>query len=299
MGGIQLDFFDRLFQVGGIPILLGFITFLAFSVVFGFNPTDSFKLRIASFLTGERSNADWADVFLSKFDEIYSPKMWSWKRLKSSAFSSLISVFVLFILFDGNFLNILGKRAVDDLTIYSVVIFGVILNLVPDFFSIAQTRWVIRTISKTKRFSWQVLLLLIDLLFTMLVILVPLIIFQRIAYRVPVSINSALEPIASYRSTSIFFYSTFLTSLSAWIFWISSLTIRLISGTFLKNTLDIKGRPFLTMGVIGSVIVTSFSLVSGALIKDSPIGNFDQFACNMDWRSCEHGKRIATNDEAL
>lgn len=69
------------------------------------------------------------------FDWVYGPKMWSRRRLIRSAVSSYVGLAasVLILGFSGN---------AD--TLFWFFVAGSILNLFPDFISLAETRWILR-----------------------------------------------------------------------------------------------------------------------------------------------------------
>ena len=173
------------------------------------------------------------------------------------------------------------------------ILVGAVLNLIPDFISLAQTRWIVKKLSRERLGIRQVGWLLLDFILTGLIILIPLVIYHRFTQDVPIGIGSMLESMLAFRMTSVFFYSTFVTSIWLWLFAISVWTLRILSSEKLRSRFNVLSRPFLWRAAIAGVITTVFIGFGVTVIDGIKV---DRLACAGSPWICAHFERN-TEDE--
>lgn len=103
--------------------------------------------------------------FLELFDAIYGDKFWSWKRIYRSVLSSYFAVAILFAITGTAALDL--PAAIGDVW-FLVMMIATILNLLPDFISLQETRWIMR-LSLRKESVYLPLWLAIDLVLTVVI----------------------------------------------------------------------------------------------------------------------------------
>ena len=161
-------------------------------------------------------------LYCGLFDGIYGRRSFSWRRLWASSLSSIISLAVVTL--------ILGYKntAMYDTPFFAVRVFLStvllpLLNLIPDFFSLIETRLVLRW-SKGKRLLMISLLLILDLVLTssiflgVLLFLGPLVDFVSTGYWDWFSMDELLSLLTEVSGVLPFFLTTFVTSLFWWLF---------------------------------------------------------------------------------
>jgi len=160
------------------------------------------------------------------------------------------------------------------------------VNLIPDYLSLLESRYIIRLMSRAGQEHKILVLLVLDFVVTALIAIVSIIYFQvRIGAALfdfpSISINSMDDlyftiqyKIASFHSLSsyvlslaVFFYSTFFTSVWVWLFALSGMVVK-IAGYFtsvlsrIAKILDIENKPLRSMGFVSIALVTLLFLVS-------------------------------------
>jgi len=103
------------------------------------------------------------------FDTVFGEEGFSWKRLIRSSIASLLSVLLLYILFT-RVLDVLGTRTLGALDLLQVVLLGAMINIIPDYLSLMETRWLLGRFRKVTCFFGQLLLLIVDFIFTIVII---------------------------------------------------------------------------------------------------------------------------------
>ena len=71
--------------------------------------------------------------------------------------------------------------------------------------------------------------------------------------------------------SSVALITTFFTSVWIWIYFISSIIVKITGRTragvkFLQKHLDLKEKPFKSLGMVGQVIVTLIYLIAGIIM---------------------------------
>ena len=186
------------------------------------------------------------------------------------------------------------KRTLNDLPAYKAIILGSIINIIPDYISLYQTRCILNKFRKTSNFTNQIFAVILDLIISCLIIWASINIFNIFTNKKYIS---SIEMIAVFSEYSVFFYSTFLTSIWLWGYFISTGIMRISYRTFIYKTLDIEKRPVQQLALISSTLVFLFVFVLPLALQSknvNDISNFDQLICEMSPKdACPHVARIA------
>lgn len=268
---------------GGIGTIIGLPGLLAFP-----GP----KENLALWLTAG-DNSQWADKFNDMFDRIMGPRHLSLHRFKNSAFATAISVAFLYLFMEYG-LGLLSSRTDAQIGVGEVVIFALAINVVADYVSLIETRWLLGRFAAYRNWYVQLALLALDLIVSALLIWLAISVFRWLNSD---DILMPLELIAGYTEFSIFFYSTFFTSIWAWVFCVSAWTIRVFSGLGLDRVLDVFGQPFAVLGLIASVLVFFILVLAKPVVEASMPEDVDAWLClNFEGRICTHAARVSEDD---
>lgn len=239
----------------------------------------------------EGTPTTWPSTFASVFDSIFGKKHLSWRCFWRSCVASCIAVLVM--TFIGAALRPLHARnqmeyfrGNPEVFLLWVIVFAG-LNLLPDYVSLLESRYIIQRMSAVQHSTGRILsLLVLDVVFTVSIFLAALFLFVSIVvYYFGGTAEAALgfyalaiDDILSHGvflsaeremlPLGIFFYSTFFTSVWVWLYAISGLVVKLegylgIGFSRLKWFLDIENKPLHSLGVISMLLVTLIYLGVG------------------------------------
>lgn len=218
---------------------------------------------------------NWAMVFSHMIDALFGCKPLSWKFFFRSCFASYLATFVVICIWAAlhpdELLAFLEGDSV--FKTFSLVLSGtLIINIIPDYISLIESRWLIRWVSRTKG-DRIFLFLLIDTFATLAVIVIMFGVLN-LSFGGDVSrLWEVLTQMAQLSSkapgpgeadglpTGIWFYSTFFTSVWVWLFLSSKVVLRYFKKldriiAAARGYLDIDSQPFLSLATISIAIVT-------------------------------------------
>ncbi len=212
------------------------------------------------------------------FDRVFGDKHWTLSCFLRSCIASVSFVAVCFAL-----LGPLGIGAEDGaepnsaMQLAGSILFGALMfNVIPDFFSLLETRWLLGRVQQRMRVRW---ILVLDAVITLLIFLVTtlaVLLFlslgvfkgagvggQSDAYMAGRFIG---EMISNPTLALAIFASTFFTSVWLWLYAasvpISRVLVRMGGGVgFLLKITDVEKQPFRSMGFTSVVIVSLLFLV--------------------------------------
>lgn len=224
------------------------------------------------------SNAEWPLIFISVFDSIFGKKHFAWRCFSRSAIASISTVIVLFSLYVAS----LYKDPEFEFSIeygFILVFLGItiILNIIPDYFSLLQTRILINLMPNYNLFG-KMLVVIVDLILTFTIFMLGLFIFQ-IMFTLFLFGDNLFERLSiieqfNYVLNNLFFttdgidlpiavwlYSTFFTSIWIWLFFISSMVIKTLNsmGIGIKKIgkfFNTKEKPLSSLGFMAMILVT-------------------------------------------
>ncbi len=129
------------------------------------------------------------NLFCDLFDAIYGKHTFSWRRITASVLSTLVGLVVLILvlgfentIFQDALQDALNERyKIDWWKAGFVIVFPFVLNLIPDFFSLTETRFILET-SKNHHLLGICGLLVLDLLLTSALFLVGFLCLPFVAF---------------------------------------------------------------------------------------------------------------------
>ncbi|MBO9464362.1 sel1 repeat family protein [Tropicibacter sp. R15_0] len=251
------------------------------------------KSSIALWLLGARgSEENWARSFCSIFDGIFGERHVSLRCFLASALFSLATVFGLWLLFGTNETIRTRMDSVQDLG--RALAIAAILNVLTDYISLFQTRWLLDLVTRTRSSLVHLFALLLDLILTTAIILLALWLFQlsplyNLLTEIPLETSDGEvtlsqirdgetlgEVILLYTPFSVFFYSTFLTSVWLWIYTAATHLMRLLAFLRLGRVFDVEGAPvkllLTAMSFSIILVVSGGSTLASALLAPTSSG---------------------------
>lgn len=215
---------------------------------------------------------------------MFGQKHFTWRCFVRSCLASFLSVFAVsllwWILRPADFYSFLHGAELRD-SWWFFLAFLLITNVIPDYFSLLESRYVIKRISQSSSYFQVVLWLLGDLIITATIAVVSFSIaiacYNEYVIRLfseglwkeflkgihmVIELGIPLLPVNERDVTpGLFFYSTFFTSawvmlhlLSMFLIAVSNVVGRFTSK--LKVILNIDGKPFLSIAIVMIIILT-------------------------------------------
>ncbi|MBL84890.1 hypothetical protein SAMN04487868_10111 [Marinobacter salarius] len=238
----------------------------------------------------------WLRQFCLLFDAVFGRRHLSWACFLRSSVASFITVFILYFLL-GDILQEKGRIGVY-LDTKDLIIYSLILNVISDYLSLFETRWLLNKFSSISSIWNQLALLAFDALITAGIIWFAI---EAYLFVLGKPAPSLVELVAVFSIFSIFFYSTFLTSIWAWLYCLSSWCVRLISKTRLNELLDIEHNPGHQIALIGGIAIFLIIAILFPFFKDSELSNtslFDRYLCDtFPKATCDDLARLSTNEK--
>ena len=253
------------------------------------------KDTLTLWLWGEYEST-WSHHFCNLFDAVFGARHLSLKCFLRSSLASVVAVLLLYVLF-AEILGVMGGRALGDLSLWDAIKFAIAINIVADYVSLFETRWLLRRFERVTSVPGQLGVLAADAVFTGAIIWLGINAFQLVNGDAPLT---AIEMLAMFSVFSVFFYSTFLTSAWAWAYCLSTWVMRLFSRSALNRVLDVENKPEAQVALVGAVLVFVAALVLTPVLKADEHGQasaFDQMLCSVfGGTMCLHIVRFTENE---
>jgi hypothetical protein len=247
------------------------------------------KENVASMLKADAARISFerfSEVFAMSFDLIFGPQLLSLRAFRRSCIASLF--FVVLTFFIWVFLRptqALALFASDERISVAAVTVGLtgLLSLLPDYLSLAKTRYFVSLMKRSRSYLRSLALLLLDaaisgligLLAFGLYIFFAMIVVERASfssfinevYRV---VTENVIPLNANRDGAppggMWFYASFFTSVWLWLYCLSGVVLRsghalAFGQKLIAKFTDIEGKPFLALGVAATLLETLFFAV--------------------------------------
>ena len=244
----------------------------------------------------------WSAQFCRLFDAVFTDKHFSVRCFVRSAVASLVAVLLLYVLFAevlGTALKDRFAQEFETVSLWQALLLGAAINILPDYLSLFETRWLLQRFERITSFWGQCAMLVVDALLTGAVIWVGIAAYRAMVGEAPLT---AVEMVALFSVFSVFFYSTFLTSVWAWVYCLSTWFVRLFSRTGLKRVLNIEEKPLGSIALVGAVVIgVSVFVLTSVLGETSErrISVWDEWLCErFPDTICEKVAERLTADEA-
>ncbi len=239
-----------------------------------------------------RSN--WPETFVSLFDALFTENHLSWTCFFRSALTSIAVITILFGVFIG--FGVIPFPPLDKLLLIGLaLLLPVSMNIVVDYASLFETRWILGRMSNSSHPLVHVGYLGIDLLLTFLCILTPFFAIQFVGISLiaghPLgsmifwkqllgAIQNAIELFFLFGTEdfgglpdvmSIMLFSTMFTSVWVWLYVGAGLLLQTLRPVFesldvLKRHLNVETRPIHTMGMLLAVLTSLGFVVSAPFV---------------------------------
>lgn len=233
------------------------------------------KKKVTAWIKGleiSRRN-EWPKTFMDVVGAVFGRRHFSLRCFFSSSVASFCFVLILAILFMS--LNPQTAREVLDETEFFFAIFlGVgILNLFPDYFSLLETRFILRAMTKTSSTLRILILVIADLIFTTAIIVVVFVGVSLIANVSLAEVAKACRLGLEFRAVGegdmtpgIFIYTTYLTSFWIWLYVITLVIARILVRlarvwSWFKGFLNFAEKPLRCLGFLSMILVTAIYIL--------------------------------------
>lgn len=219
--------------------------------------------------------------FIRAFDSIFGERHLTWRCFRRSCVASITAVFFMIIiyrLYDSSSWELIffsvGGRSLIGLSaaiIIALFVITLIVNLVPDYLSLLETRWILSK-AENAGIMRLAMLLILDVIITGGIFVfwsgISMYVFIRgimFSEGVHSSIDLFFEKVRYFTQfpIGIYFYAAYFTSIWFYLFTASSLVVKVIYsfGRFGNSAialLDIDKKPFQSMGILAIALLTGF-----------------------------------------
>lgn len=238
--------------------------------------------------------SSWQKQFCEIFDAWFGREHLTWRCFAASSVASLLSVIFIWLLLDG-VLGLLEVRSTGSLTLWQVLLLGSAINILPDYLSLLQTRFLFRVFESVSKLVAQFLLLVFDAALSGLIILGCISLWTYITGSGWIS---WIEIVAVFSEYSVFFFSTFLTSFLAWVFVASSFLMKVAIG--FKGLLRYNEEPGEGLALIGAVCALGILLTVQPVFRnfEHQMSVVDTWLCHQfPDRVCSHLARLSDDEQ--
>jgi len=249
------------------------------------------KKKLANWLLNlEAKESSLVNPFIELFDTVFTKKHFSIKCfLISTIFSvSIFAItFLIYYIVSNPLIADFDLAGIDILK--DILPFIIIFTLIPDYFSLLETRYILSKISNEEKIIKKIFWVVMDIILTFVIIRLALLIgttigkhywydfyaFEFLENWYTLEAKDNFEQLDSKKTKykilfpyGIFIYSAFFTSIWIWLYGIIGFGIRLLnlpSKTLetTKRIFDIKRKPFKVMGFISIIILMIIYIAFG------------------------------------
>lgn len=273
------------------PLAISASVFALFLAVGKFHASQSLSDSLSLRLMGASQASSWLTDVIRSFDRWFGEHHLSLRCIITSALTSILAVAVISVALE-NFGN-LQLRTNSSVVLWKVIAFGLLINIIPDYISLWQTRVFLNLFSHVDNFFLQLLIIAIDLILTALIIIVSLKIFLSLR-------GEDVAPadfVAILSIYAIFFYSTFLTSFWAWWFFVSHWVLRIFTGTAAGRLLNIEEKPWAQAGLVAAALTGAIAGI-GPIALENAKNRSDQLVClTSTSSSCSKAIQLGSGEE--
>lgn len=232
---------------------------------------------IALWLMGAQTETNWSKGFTALFDGVFGKNHLSLRCFIRSAIASLIAVTLIWLIMGSVDLRVNGQMALG-----TVVLLGLAINVIADYVSLLETRILLGRMPKN---GWlQVGVLILDLIISAAIIWLAIFLYLRSPLHEG-EVESFAEILGVFSVFSVFFYSTFLTSVWTWAYIGSVWLMRFIAWARIAHWLDAENQPVKVLLLVLS-LATGVIAFAGALIVSGPLARDDQGTSIADRALC-------------
>ena len=213
-------------------------------------------------------NRTWAHHYSLFLDHVFGGRSISWRCFIRSSIVSIVSVGLIYIVMYSA-VDLSPDRVRDPFVFWKYIALAIFFNLIPDYLSLLETRWLIRQLDRITSVLGNVAALIVDVLCSAIIGALWIVL---VSYLGGFS-TSPIELVLVFSKLSVFFYSGFLASFFAIATWVTLSAMRLTSRTAIGKWLEMDRRPIEHRRLFfsGIVLVTGL-LVGPLLVRDGETG---------------------------
>ena len=211
--------------------------------------------RLAHFLLDTQAHSisrDYTPIFARLFDATFGPNPWSTTFLYRSVRISIVAfAIMLAVYFTKNDVSFDYIRT----HAYNILLLGLLVNLIPDYISLVESRFIFRCMRDKTRMG-VVLLLLLDFVATSVIISLSFLVligYYRGDYFSAIGAmpNVLWKGVTLTKPEGVAIYTTYISSVWVWLYLISVLLVRTRGVRWLlHNVLNAESYPFRSLGVV-------------------------------------------------
>jgi len=187
---------------------------------------------------GDEQIDAWIRVFPNLIDRVFGPKAISWRFILRSCVASFVAfttVLIFFLIFVR--LSPEAEQTFQAGYLPGIVAMILIINFIPDYFSLLISRWIVRTMAKYPRFTHIAFLLVLDVILILSLVLSALFAvgfyfnLSGNAFTLPNLSHALSETVSDIIHTvafRIFMLTSLFTSVWVWLYVLSSVAIRIL-----------------------------------------------------------------------
>jgi TPR repeat protein len=235
---------------------------------------------------------------VSLFDAVFGSDHLSLRCFLRSTVASLIAVALIWALM-GN-LGTLGTRLQAELSLGSLLVLALAVNVVADYVSLLETRLLLGWMPRIRSTLAQAGVLLLDLILSAAIIWLAIFAFLRSPLHEG-EVETFAEILGVFSTFSVLFYSTFLTSVWTWTYILSTWLVRAFARLRLAHWLDVENKPLLILGHALAVVVFFGALAAAAAMRRDEDGltAADRALCSLfQGRVCLDVAGLTVEEEA-
>jgi len=222
------------------------------------------------------TDINWPDSFGMAFDGVFGEKHLSWKCFLRSCVASMIGVMIMSVLYWT--LNPNPRWSINLPAVWIIGCIGAMLNFVPDYVSLLESRWVIKIMSRCSAAIVTVTLLIVDVAATaaiFLILFTGLIMFLD-SMSSPTGFASATATVYAAEImrlsinglefwrhgesdfVGIFLYTTLFTSVWVWLYVGGGMVLKFIQKIApMRRWFDLENAPLRSIGFVCNIGVTT------------------------------------------
>ena len=236
------------------------------------------KDSLALWLMGAQPEENWAKSFTALFDAVFGENHLSLRCFGISAIASMLAVVLIWALMGAG--GAYDARLADGGDLWRLLGLALIINILADYVSLLETRWLLGWLSTRRPVLVQIAALIADLLISALIIWVAI---TGITSLFRIESDTLAETLGVFSPFSILFYSTFLTSLWSWAFIASTWILRLVAGLRLPDWTQIETAPLRFLGMImgGAVFLAAWGVAAILHEDEHGVTILDEALCDV------------------
>lgn len=222
---------------------------------------------------GAGTQQEWAARFVEICDGLYGRKLWS---LRSFLISTIVSVTtVVAVSYAFHLVSLPTSRGFSVPSINYLIIYALALNVVADYFSLAQTRLFLKFISQKNSIPRAAIFFATDLIASAIIIFLFIAVLSRALPEAGISGNLS-DAIGLFSLSSVFFLSTFSTSAWIFLFLVSSLVFRFTNWLKPERIFDVEKSPDTILSLLVG-IVAFFITIGLSPLAQRDVGGLSPF----------------------